>query len=69
MHMQSIRAIAQERGVKPGRLSKVDLIRTLQQHEGNAACFATDVDASCPQAECLWREDCTTAARGLARKG
>lgn len=69
MHMQSVRAIAQERGVKPGRLSKVELIRAIQRTEGNSACFATDADGSCPQTECLWREDCATAARGLAPKG
>lgn len=69
MHMQTVRAIAQERGIKPGRMTKVDLIRTLQQAEGNTSCFATDEDGSCPQMGCLWREDCQTAARSLARKG
>jgi hypothetical protein len=41
MVMQEIRDIAREIGIKPGRLSKIDLVRTIQQTEGNNTCFVT----------------------------
>lgn len=65
MIMQEIRTLARQRGIKPGKLTKVSLVRTIQQAEGNFACFATAYDGECDQAGCLWREDCLA----LARKG
>ena len=41
MVMQKIRDIARENGIKPGKMSKISLVRTIQQTEGNYACFAT----------------------------
>lgn len=58
MKMTDIQRIAKQRGVPPGRMTKVDLVRSLQQAEGNTACFQTGQAASCGQEECLWREDC-----------
>ncbi|MCW9024102.1 MAG: SAP domain-containing protein [Gammaproteobacteria bacterium] len=63
MHMQLIRNIAQENGIKAGRMSKVNLVRAIQRTEGNLECFATDVDGTCDQTECLWRDDCTASAK------
>ena len=63
MNMQEIRVIAKDHGVKTGRLSKVKLIHSIQQLEGNFDCFATAIDGFCDQAECLWRNDCFDAAK------
>ena len=67
MVMQEIRDIARENGIKPGRMSKIDLVRTIQQMEGNYACFATAMSSACGQAGCLWRKDCLAAdKKGLS---
>jgi hypothetical protein len=58
MKMSDIQGIARERGVTPGRLAKVDLVRTLQQAEGNADCFQAGQVDSCGQEGCLWRAAC-----------
>lgn len=61
MVMQDIRDIAREYGIKPGKMSKIALVRTIQQTEGNNACYATATSGVCEQAGCLWRDDCFTA--------
>ena len=58
MNMNEIKHIARSRGLQPGRLKKVDLIRAIQQDEGNESCFRTDKADSCGQDQCLWRTDC-----------
>lgn len=58
MNMNEIKAIAKERGFSSGRMKKAELIRTLQQTEGNLACFETGQAGACGQPHCLWREDC-----------
>lgn len=58
MNMQEIREIARERGIKPGKLTKVELVKELQRGEGNFDCYSTAVDKFCDQAACLWRTDC-----------
>ncbi len=58
MKMQEIRNIAKERGLKVGKMSKTDLIRSIQRAEGNADCFGTEHVNICGQINCLWREDC-----------
>jgi hypothetical protein len=58
MNMDQLKAIARERGIKPGRMKKAELIRTIQQAEANTPCFDTGQADSCGQSACLWREDC-----------
>ena len=58
MNMTQIKSIAKEQGIKPGKLRKTELIRTIQAAEGNPQCFNTNFSAECGQEECLWREDC-----------
>lgn len=58
MNMQQVRAIAREQGVKTGKLSKADLIRSIQLHEGNFDCFGRAPEGTCNQLNCLWRSDC-----------
>jgi len=57
MKMQGVRGKARRVNIKPGKMSKVDLIRAIQAKEGNPTCFATGND-SCDQPECCWRDDC-----------
>ena len=67
MVIQEIRDIARENGIKPGKMSKVILVRTIQEFEGNLACFATAMSNVCAQAGCLWRDDCLAAdKKGLS---
>ncbi len=67
MVMQEIRNIARDNGIKPGKMSKIILVRTIQETEGNAACFVTAMSGKCEQQACLWRDDCLAAdKKGLA---
>jgi len=43
MVMQEIRDIARNSGIKPGKLSKIMLVRTIQENEGNTLCYATSI--------------------------
>lgn len=65
MKVEKIREIAREFGVRPGKLNKVELIRRIQNEEGNFDCFATATAGYCDQQTCLWRDDCFIAARKL----
>jgi len=58
MKLQEIKEIAKRNGIKAGKMSKADLIRTIQRTEGNNDCFATAYVSECNQINCLWREDC-----------
>lgn len=58
MQMQQIRTIAKEHGIKSGKVTKINLIRKIQQLEGNYECFATNAYSDCNQLACLWRDDC-----------
>lgn len=63
MHIQTLRSIAKERGIKAGRMAKVEIIRTIQREEGNFDCFGTAVDGFCDQGACSWREDCLPSSK------
>jgi hypothetical protein len=41
MKLEEIRSIARSHSIKPSRLSKSELIKTIQSEEGNFDCFAT----------------------------
>jgi hypothetical protein len=65
MKLEDVRSIAKTRGVHPGKLSKTELIKSLQADEGNFDCFSTAYGGECDQVGCLWREDCfETAMKG-----
>ena len=66
MNMQDIRSIAKEFGLKTGKMTKIDLVRTIQLTEGNFDCFATASAGECDQTGCLWRKDCLTLAKKAA---
>lgn len=63
MKLEEIRSIAKSRGLHPGKLSKTELIKTLQTGEGNFDCFATAYSGECDQAGCIWRADCFEVSR------
>lgn len=62
MKIAEIRELARNHQVNAGRLAKADLIKAIQRKEGNFDCFATATVGNCDQADCLWREDCLSAA-------
>lgn len=62
MNMTNIRTHAKSMGINPGKLSKADLIKGIQIGEGNFDCYATACNSECDQVNCLWREDCFSAA-------
>jgi len=57
MHMNKIRAIAKRMNLDPGARDKQELIRYIQEQEGNIPCFQTD-QHSCDEYDCCWRSDC-----------
>lgn len=65
MNMQEVRNMAKECGIKTLRMSKLDLIHSIQLNEGNFNCFATAVDGECDQMLCKWRDDCFSAAKKM----
>ena len=58
MKLEEIRTIAKQHGIKTGKMKKAELVRAIQQAEGNTQCFETGIAAECGQDDCLWREDC-----------
>jgi hypothetical protein len=58
MKTNEIKEIAKQHNLKPGRANKAELIRAIQQAEGNSTCFGSNSANECGQSNCLWREDC-----------
>jgi hypothetical protein len=56
MKMPEIRNKAQQPGGKPGKVTKTELIRAIQQQEGNPPCFGTAMN-QCDQAACCRPDD------------
>lgn len=63
MKIDDVRLIALGMGIKPGKLSKADLIRSIQLGEGNFDCFSSATQGECDQTGCRWREDCFLSTR------
>ncbi len=58
MRLSEVEKKAKSLGIRDTwRLSKKELIRTIQKKEGNYDCFAT-ARSFCDQLTCLWRGDC-----------
>lgn len=65
MKLEEIRSIAKSRSINPAKLSKIELIKSIQMDEGNFDCFSSAYNGDCDQTGCKWREDCfSTACRG-----
>lgn len=62
MKIAEIRSIAKSQGMDPGKLSKTELIKSIQTNEGNFDCFGTAYAGECDQTGCSWRKDCFESA-------
>ena len=58
MKMVDILNKAKALGLKPNKMKKTGLIRSIQSAEGNVPCFRTGASAQCEQERCCWRDDC-----------
>ena len=58
MKMADIQNKAKSLGIKPSKMKKADLIRSIQSQEGNFSCFQTSANGQCSQESCCWRDDC-----------
>ena len=58
MKLDEIREIAKQHNIKTAKMKKAELVRAIQQFEGNEQCFESGKAAVCGQDRCLWREDC-----------
>jgi hypothetical protein len=57
MTLKEIRELARQQGIKNySRLKKADLIRIMQEQEGNSPCYQAIAD--CREDSCLWRSGC-----------
>ncbi len=57
MTLNQIRDKARSLGVKNySRLRKAELIRAIQEKEGNSPCY--EAIPGCQQNDCLWQPDC-----------
>lgn len=64
MKMKNIKEIAKQMNINFENMDKAELIRAIQNAEGNIPCYATR-GHECDQINCLWREDCVTALSNL----
>lgn len=58
MKMQEVKKVAMDKGIKTGKMTKAELIRTIQTTEGNQPCFQTSAYDTCSQLGCCWRPEC-----------
>lgn len=58
MKIDEIKNIARQHNIKIGKAKKSDLIRAIQQAEGNEQCYDTNSSSECEQHNCSWRTDC-----------
>ena len=58
MKLNEIKKIAKGLNIKTAKTSKSELVRNIQQAEGNESCFDSGKVTLCEQDNCLWREDC-----------
>jgi hypothetical protein len=56
--LQKIKTITKTKGIKPDNLKKPELIRAIQEAEGNFDCYGSATGGHCDQTHCLWRQDC-----------
>jgi hypothetical protein len=63
MKFVELRDMARGMGIKAGRVSKAELIRSIQGAESNIPCFGTDRVRFCAEEGCLWRDDCQNSKK------
>ena len=57
MTMPQIREKAKGLGITPGKTKKTELIRTIQQAEGNNPCYGRS-NGQCSNIDCCFMSDC-----------
>jgi hypothetical protein len=57
MKMLEVRQKARAMGVAPRRMRKAELIRAIQEAEGNEPCFGR-ANGHCAHSNCCWWDDC-----------
>jgi hypothetical protein len=58
MKLDEIREIAKRHNIKAGKKKKSELVRAIQEAEGNEQCFDSGKADRCGQDNCAWRDDC-----------
>ena len=58
MKITEIKEIARQHNIKVGKANKSELVRSIQEAEGNQQCFGSNSSEECGQDSCAWREDC-----------
>lgn len=57
--LNQVKEMAKDLGLKFNNIKKADLIRNVQQAEGNFPCFQCDgAKENCHEENCLWRAEC-----------
>jgi len=57
MSMSEIKMKAKSLGLSPGKMSKIELIHSIQSAEGNTPCFGKS-HGQCPYTNCCFMKDC-----------
>ena len=57
MTMGEIKDKAKNLGITAGTMKKTELVRAIQNAEGNQACYGT-TNGTCQWTECCFRPDC-----------
>jgi hypothetical protein len=60
MTVKQLQKMAKELGIKTAGFKKAEMIRAIQNAEGNFDCFGTATDY-CDQQDCLFRNDCLSS--------
>lgn len=68
MNMNEVKKRAADLGLSPRTRKKTDVIRTIQNAEGNPPCYATGRN-DCDQSGCCWRDDCLPKSRPESDRG
>jgi hypothetical protein len=58
MKLDEIRKIAKQHNINAGKKKKAELVRAIQEAEGNEPCFDSGKADQCGQDDCIWRDDC-----------
>jgi hypothetical protein len=58
MKLEEIKEIANQHNIRTSKVKKSELVRSIQQAEGNEQCFDSGKVAQCGQDSCAWRDDC-----------
>ena len=57
MKMTEVKQKARSMGIRPGKMRKTELIRTVQRQESSPDCFGRSF-GNCPRTECCFWSDC-----------